>query len=128
MAAGGRAYAAPDHPAAPRLHASLSLLPPPASYKQQAAAKAAELAAAAPADGDATAGDDEAAPEAPKTGPAFPLSVVRRSMLLDPEVGRVSAGAGRAVAAAAELFVGALADAAAAVVAEAGGGGVDGKG
>lgn len=103
-----------------------------AGFKTQAIARAATLVAAAaaaaeaaggegapPADASAAAGGGRggeagAAPQ-PLPGASLPLSVIRRMMLVDPEVKRVSAGAARAMAAAVEAAVAALAKSAGAV-------------
>lgn len=77
-------------------------------------AKAAAAAAAAPAEDDA----DRPKPPATTAPPALPASVVRRIMLLDPDVGRVSAGAARAVTAATEAFLGMIATASLRVASE----------
>jgi len=85
-------------------------------YKDAAAAAgaaAAEAAAAeAPAEGEAgEAGEAGDAPRAAAAAPAgLPPSIVRRIMLLDPDVQRVAAPAAKAMALAAELFIGHLAE------------------
>ena len=83
-----------------------------AEWKAKAVAKAAEKAEAE--DG----GNAASAPAPPAAPPALPASVVRRIMLLDPDMGRVSAGAARAVTAATEAWLGGLAGHAVRVAAE----------
>jgi len=93
-----------------------------ATTRAAAAAAAAAEAAEAAGPGESAPGaaaDDPAAsaPAPPLPGSSLPLSVVRRLMLVDPDVKRVSAGAARAVAAAVEAAVAALARSSAAVAA-----------
>jgi len=80
--------------------------------------KAKAAAAGAAADAARAAGGAPPTPPKPAAAPGLPLSVVRRLMMLDPDVGRVSSGAARAVVAAAEGFVALLAEAGAGVAAE----------
>jgi DNA-directed RNA polymerase I subunit RPA43 len=99
-----------------------------AVFKAQAAERAEALRAEAVAAAGAGGGEGGAdgpppadttadAPAIP--GSSLPLSIVRRVMLVDPEVKRVSAGAARAAAAAVEGALAGLAATAAAVAAEA---------
>ena len=103
------------------------------SWKGKAAAEAAEAAAAreeAAGGGEAAAEEQgttteaeaaaaAAAAAAPSPPPPslFPLSVVRKLIMLDPEVGRVSADAARAISAAAAAFAASTLAASAAAVA-----------
>jgi len=94
------------------------------AWKEKAAAKAAEAAAAREAAGaggeEMDQGDEEAAAAAPSAASlSFPLSIVRKLIMLDPEVARVSADAAKAISAAAAAFAAStLAGSAAAVAAQ----------
>ena len=97
------------------------------AWKERAASKAAEAAVAreeAAAGGEAAGEEEEgteaqaAAAAAPVFSSFFPLSIVRKLIMLDPEVGRVSADAAKAISMAAAAFASAtLAGSAAAVAA-----------
>jgi len=93
------------------------------AWKEKAAFGAAEAATAREAarEGAAEEGAAEegeaAAAAAPPPSSSFPLSVVRKLILLDPEVGRVSADAARAISMAAAAFASSTLAASAAAVA-----------
>ncbi|PRW58313.1 high mobility group [Chlorella sorokiniana] len=78
---------------------------------QQLQAEAAEAAAAQSPGGEAGEGGEAPAPRAAAPPPpfGFPTSLVKRIVLADDEISRVSADALRAICKAAELFVGQLA-------------------
>lgn len=87
-------------------------LPPPSL--PSTAAEAAAAAAAQAADGEAAEGGEGGEAPAPRSAAppppfGFPTSLVKRIVLADDEISRVSADALRAICKAAELFVGQLA-------------------